>query len=387
MIRLTLFFLLFLTVPLFSIENLQPFYSVKAPEGFTKGKEAFARVFATVKAGYYDGKGLSEDDLYYAAIQGMLRKISPPKTPTQSKIWSVAEKKKALGSLKTKQLAIGIKYSYDRNDGSMKIRRVEENSPAMGKLLVNDRIMRINDKVLKNKTIEEISKLLSGKSGELLKFKVVRDIKVLEVIVVLKSFKRKYSRASEVNGVGYVRLLSFSDKISTELKEHVEIFRQKKMGLLIIDLRHNTGGYFNEAIKSAELFLKKGSPIVSVVRSGSKRTDYTSLNSKHSDVKIAILIDKYSASSSEVLAAALRKNNRAVLIGKKSYGKAITEKTFDIKNKYYIKFTVGAMYDIEGGNWHETGLIPDLEVSGKILDDPASDRVVLKAIEYLKKRK
>jgi carboxyl-terminal processing protease len=387
MIRIFFILFFFCCASSYGDETLDPLYSVKAPESFSKGKTAFANVVKLVQQKYYDSKGLTEDDLFYAAIKGILRKISPPKSPSQGKIWSASAKKKALGSLKTKQVSAGIKYEFDTSDGSVKILSVEENSAAWEKLLTHDRIMRINGKPLVDKSKKEVSALLSAKSGEVLKLKVVRDIEILDVSIEMKPFKRKYSSASEIKGCGYVRLSSFSDKISNELKDHLDTFVKSKCKNLILDLRHNTGGYFTEGVNTAKLFLKKGTPILSVVRSGSNRTNYVSDNENPYNFKIAVLVDRYSASSSEIVASALKHNNAAVLVGDRTYGKAITEKTFDIKNGYYIKFTVGAMYDIHGGNWHENGLQPDLKLVSKINDKPEEDAVVLKAISYLEELK
>ena len=366
-------------------DKLDPFYSVKAPEKFKNGKLAFENVMKIVSSQYYDSKGITEDDLYYAAIKGILRRISPPKTPTQGKIWSRAEKSAAMNSLKTQQLFAGFKYEFSSIEGSLRVLSIEQGSPADGFLKVNDLVKRINDKELKGKSSSQISEMLKGEKGTEIKLKVVRDIEVLDATLKLKTFKRKYCKGQIIKDTGYVRLKSFSENASDEIKEHLEKFKSTGCKSVILDLRQNTGGYFTQAIKTAELFLKKRSRILSVVRS-SKRTDYQSFNQSPFDFKVAVLIDRYSASSSEIVASALKENKRAILIGSNSYGKAITEKTFDINNNFYIKFTVGAMYDIKKGNWHESGLTPDIAVDGKIHENPEEDSVVTKAIEYLKKK-
>ncbi|MCM8542260.1 MAG: S41 family peptidase, partial [Lentisphaeraceae bacterium] len=101
---------------------------------------------------------------------------------------------------------------------------------------------------------------------------------------------------------------------------------------------------------------------------------------------IVILTNGRTASSSEVLAAALRANNKAVIIGINSYGKAIIEKPFSLSNGYLVKFSVGAMYTYDGQTWHEDGLSPDIKSDTKFSTKLADDPAVIKALNYFKNR-
>ncbi|MCM8528611.1 MAG: S41 family peptidase [Lentisphaeraceae bacterium] len=371
---------------LHAVEDLPSLYKISAPKEFKSGEKVFSEVMKIVKEGFYDTEGLTDDDLYYAAIKGILRRISPPESPTQGKIWSLADKEKVYGNLQEKKVFSGINSVFDKEEGSLTVKSLIDGSPAIGLLQEKDRIMRIDGKSLKDLSKDELSKLLSGEEGKVVKLKVIRDIEVLDIEITLKEVKIHNCLKAVVEDTGYLRVKSFSSNISGEMKTHLEDFKKQKLKKVIIDLRGNTGGYFTEGVRSAELFLKKGTAIVSVLRSGSKRSDYYSTNLRPYTFDIAVLTNGRTASSSEILAAALRANNKAVLIGVNSYGKAIIEKPFSLSNGYLVKFSVGAMYTYDGQTWHEDGLSPDIKSETKFSKVLSEDPAVKKALNYFKNR-
>lgn len=384
---LKFFFITLCTIfSLHAVEDLPSLYKISAPSEFKSGEKAFSEVLKIVKEGFYDSKGLSDDDLYYAAIKGILRRISPPESPTQGKIWSAADKKKVYGNLQEKKVFSGINSVYDKEEGSLTVKSLVEGSPAIGVLEKKDRIMRIDGKSLKNLSQDELKKFLSGEEGKVVKLKVIRDIEILDVEIKLKEVFIKNCVTAVLEKTGYIRVKSFSENISQEMKTHLNEFKAKKLSRVIIDLRGNTGGYFTEGVRASELFLKKGASIVSVLRSGTKRSDYYSRNLRPYLFDLVVLTNGRTASSSEVLAAALRANNKAVLIGSNSYGKAIIEKPFSLSNGYSVKFSVGAMYTNDGQTWHEDGLSPDIKSETKFGLKISEDLAVKKALNYFKNK-
>ena len=382
----SLFIILCTIFTVHAVEELPSLYKISAPEDFKSGEKVFSEVIKIVKEGYYDSKGISDDDIYYAAIKGILRQISPPESPTQAKIWSSSQKKKVYGNLQSKKVFAGINSVYDKEEGSLTVKSLIKGSSAEGVLQEKDRIMRIDGKSLKNLSSDQLKSLLSGEDGKLVKLKVVRDIEVLDLEIKLKEVRVFNCVAAELDGVGYLRVKTFSESISKEMKEHLIKFKEAKISKLIIDLRDNTGGYFTEGVRSAELFLRKGKSIVSVLRSGSTRSDYFSRNLRPYSFTIAVLTNGRTASSSEVLAAALRANGMAVIVGSNSYGKAIIEKPFSLSNGFSVKFSVGAMYTSDGQTWHEDGLSPDIKSSTKRALKYEDDIAVQKALKYLKSK-
>ena len=364
-------------------DELPSLYKISAPEGFKSGKEAFSEVLKIVKKEFYDSENLKEEDLYYAAIKGILRRLSPPESPNQGKIWSSEERKKVYDDLKEMKAYFGVKFVFDKKDGSLTVTNILKESPALNILKINDRIMRIDGEPLKGLEGNDFNQMLTGGDNREVALTVVRDIEVLNLKVKLKEVRVYNCIAATVDGVGYLRIKSFSENISGEMKEHLEKFRKENLKALIIDLRDNTGGYFSEGVKSAELFLKRESKIVSVLRAGGQTSHHFSRNLVPYDFQLAILIDGRTASSSEVLAAAMSEN-KAVLIGENSYGKAIIEKPFELSNGYSIKFSVGAMYSPKGKTWHEDGLSPDIKSQTEFGKTIEEDIAVLKAVKYLK---
>lgn len=366
-------------------DELPSLYKISAPKEFKSGEKVFSEVLKIVKEGFYDSKAISDDDLYYAAIKGILRRLSPPESPTQGKIWSAADKKKVYGKLEEKKVFSGINSVYDKEQGSLTVKSLIEGSPAINLLEKNDRIMRIDGQSLKNLSQDQLKKLLSGEEGKVVKLKVIRDIEILDIEIKLKQVTVKNCVTAVLKDTAYIRVKSFSENISQEMKSHLKSFKDQKVSKIIIDLRENTGGYFTEGVRAAELFLRKGASIVSVLRSGTIRSDYYSRNLRPYIFDIAILTNGRTASSSEILAAALRANNKAVLIGSNSYGKAVIEKPFSLSNGYSVKFSVGAMYTNDGQTWHEDGLSPDIKSETKFAKNLTDDPAVLKALNYFKK--
>jgi len=166
--------------------------------------------------------------------------------------------------------------------------------------------------------------------------------------------------------IGYIAIRKFSEGVSEEVKAELGAFTKEKVARLILDLRGNSGGVFNQALKCAELFIPKGKSLMRMVSHGSKINNYVSANEESFSFRLVVLVDKHSASASEILGAALREEAGATLVGTGTYGKATMERIYTLENKFRVKFTNAALYSPKGKSWQKTGLLPDFPASQEL---------------------
>lgn len=343
-----------------------PMFPVNLPNDFPDAGATFNEVRKLILDKYYTTT-ITEQALYYAAIRGMLRHVSPPQLPELAKIWAPEGFDKFQDHLKGVDVSVGIKANLNPAEGSLTVTDVLPESSSLGKLRPHDRIMRINGKPLKGLTSKAVEKLLRGKTGTEVKLTVVRDIEIFH-ITIKRSLLKVKNIVTEVlpNNAGYLRISAFTASTTPEANQAIKNFKEQGINKVIIDLRNNTGGVFIESLRLAELFLPKKSIMLRTLTHPEKIDTYVSSNERPYDMDIIVLVNKQTASSSEVFSAALRGHGRAKMVGTQTLGKASLEQSFKLKNNYFVKFITGALYDPQGRSWQGIGLRPDYYVEQNI---------------------
>ena len=164
------------------------------------------------------------------------------------------------------------------------------------------------------------------------------------------------------DSVGYIKIDGFFGRVVSEMKNAMEALVSQGMQSVIIDVRDNPGGGLNESLEVSKLFLHKGDLIVTIMARNEQEESYSAKADGY-DLPVTILVNKESASGSELFTAALRDNGRAVVVGKKTYGKGIVQSFFKIRaNGGYVKITTDAYFTPKGVNIHHIGITPDIEV-------------------------
>lgn len=335
-----------------------PLFPIELAEEFPKAKQTFNEVKQRLLKHYYSDR-LNEDALYYAAIQGMLRHASPPDNKDLARIWSPRQYQSFSDILQGVQTAIGVQLKVNTADASLTITHVSPNSPAHNKLQIHDRILRINGEKLLGKSFAQINTMLSGPEGSTIKFTVVRDIDVFDTELIRQQFNVQNVAVSIQGQLAYIIINKVTANISTELQKALHQLKQEGVRELIIDLRNNGGGDFFEGIRMAETLLEKDKVILRILQKQQQIQNYVSTNANPANFKIIVLVNKHTASSAEVFASALRDHQKARLVGTRTHGKASVEGTYSLKNGYYAKFIIAAMYSPRGQSWHSKGLLPD----------------------------
>ncbi|MEE8430127.1 MAG: S41 family peptidase [Candidatus Desulfatibia sp.] len=342
--------------------TFKPLFPVGLNHDFPESKKTFEEVKNLIMQHYYSDE-ITEDALYWSAIQGMLRHISPPKEPELAKIWTAEEYEKIYLSRQGNQVSIGIKSTFNPNEGRLTVTEVLPDSPADSILKPFDHILRIDSQSLKGKTLQELNALLDGKEGTEVDLTVNRDVKIFKVTLTRWKFKTETLIISRLTDeIALVEIKRFTAKLSNKLKDELTKLKDKDFQKLIIDLRNNPGGVFAESLRMVELFLPEKRILLRTFQRAQKLQNYVSVNTQPFGFDIAVLVNPQTASSAEILASALQDHRKALVIGTKTFGKGVFEKTFKLNNDFHVKFITGAMYSPKGSSWQGRGLTPDFLV-------------------------
>jgi len=352
-----------LCVGIRAAEEVKPLFNVTIGHEFPEAKATVEEIIGLVLKEYYNSQ-VNEESLWWGAAEGILRRLSPEENKGLAAIWQPEDYKAVDQALRGVKESIGIKSSFNTGDGTLTVTEVTAGGPSESLLFPYDRIVRIDGTPLKGLGVKEIDGLLKGDAGTRVSLKIVRDIMVFDLVVTRAAVKVENVQSQMLpDSVGYLSVLRFSTGVTDRLKAELASFRDEGVASVILDVRGNSGGVFAEALKSAELFIPKGKSLMRMVSHGSKVNNYVSANEEIFVFPLAVLLNETSASASEIVAAALRDEAGAVLVGAKTYGKATMEKAYTLSNKFHVRFTNAALYSPKGKSWQKTGLLPDYPIA------------------------
>jgi carboxyl-terminal processing protease len=269
-------------------------------------------------------------------------------------------------SIKATLFGIGIQIGT-REDKLLIIAPIEDTPADKAGLKANDEILEIDGKSAKGMSVKDAADLIRGEKGSQVKLMIKRGEQPPKMVSVLRdeiklksvSVKTPFDLSLPKN-VGYIRLSSFlSTNASTELKAAMKDMGPKDG--YIIDLRSNPGGLLSNAISIADFFLSRGSIVSTVDRDGYKEVRYSN-PTLVTDKPLVLLIDEGSASASEILSGALKDNNRALLVGHRSFGKGLVQEINQLPGGAGINITTQRYLTPNDTDINKTGIEPDLKV-------------------------
>ncbi len=334
----------------------------------------------------YDKKLKTKEDAY-VAIETMLTSLNDPYTRFLDPKEFSEETQSIKGSLKGIGTQIGLR------DGELVIIAPLEDSPAeKAGLLADDRILEINGESTKGISIDAAADKIRGEKGTTVTlliqrkgvpnkvYSVVRD----EIEVKSVSCKPPFETTKIPNDIQYIRLSSF---ISKNAAGEIESILNNSSGMkgFIIDLRSNPGGLLTNAIYISDMLLK-GGVIVSTVDRDSYKTTTRARYQQVTDKPIVVLINKGSASASEILSGALKDNHRATIVGEQSFGKGLVQEINKLPDEAGMNITIQRYLTPSGSDINKKGITPDVTVELTKENVEAKKDVQLeKAIEILEK--
>lgn len=261
----------------------------------------------------------------------------------------------------------GIGIVYEKAPRNLyRIRSVMKKSPAEeAGLKKGDVITKVEGRnVDKGK---DVLKLIKGKAGTKVKLVIKRAGKLKSYTIVRRDIKEKtvYSRIVKKKFV-QIRITSFGVNTATEFKKEYKKYKDKGFKNIILDLRYNGGGFLDSALAIGNMFVDKGTAIK--VYNKSKEEDSYEYGKGKEDAKVVILVNKYSASASEILAVSLQENGAAKLVGEKTYGKGVIQTTLPLKSGGALYLTTLEYVSPKGKKIHGVGITPDYVVHNKYRD-------------------
>ena len=320
--------------------------------------KVFTEVLTLVENNYVEPT--NSQDLIYGAIRGMLDTLDPHSsfmTPDVYKEMQV-ETQGSFGGL-------GIEITVREHQLTV-VAPIDGTPAQRAGIQAGDHIIRIDKAPTKDMTLVEAVRKLRGPKGSQVTVTIFRegeepfDVSITRDIIEVHSV-----RASDLleGGIGYIRLVSFQERTAHDLEEALNALKEQGMRGLILDLRNNPGGLLTQAVQTADLFLEKGKTIVSTEgRVKSQNIRFVDEHDNPKSFPMVVLVNKGSASASEIVAGALQDHQRAILVGTTTFGKGSVQTVIPLNDGSGLRLTTAKYFTPKGRVIHEVGLTPDIVV-------------------------
>ena len=262
---------------------------------------------------------------------------------------------------------VGIRLTVDVNTQVLTVLEALPNSPAVkAGIRAKDQILSINGRSTSLMSADTAAALMRGKVGSEVKLRLNRagqppfDIAVqrgvIELPSVIQAMKQEGNRR-----IGYIRVTEFNSHTTEQTKQAMEELTAQQADGYVLDLRGNPGGLFKASIEIAELWLDHGLIVQTVNRAG-KPEPIRARSKALTQQPLAVLVDGYSASSSEILTGALQDNRRATIVGSSTFGKGLVQSVHELSDGSGVTITVARYLTPSGKDISEKGIIPDIPV-------------------------
>lgn len=330
----------------------------------------------------------SEEDLNNGKLKGMVQALGDPYTEYYTK-----DEYEALMEDTTGEFGgIGIVVSPDDKGRIAIISPIADTPAQRAGIKSGDFIVSIDDVDFTAEQMNEAVELMRGEPGTSVKITVLRDGELLDFDLVREIIKSESVDAQMIPDydLGYIRISSFKQNTYNEFVDKLDEMKKQGAKGIVLDLRGNPGGLLDSAENIADELLGKATIIYIQNKAGERA--YAKSDAKMDDIPLVVLIDEGSASASEILAGTLKDNNRAKLVGKKSFGKGVVQRLHEFKDGTGLKITESEYYLPNGENIHKKGIEPDYEVElprdikGAGPEYLEEDTQLKKAVEVLEKQ-
>ena len=321
--------------------------------------DLFGEVLEKINKEYVDEVDQSKS--MDAAINGLLQSLDP---------YSAYMTPESFEGMQTETSGefggLGIEVGMEA--GVIKVISPIDNTPASkAGLKAGDYIVKINNVQVQGKSLMEAVDLMRGPVGSSIEITVRRrGVKKALIFNITREIIEVQSVKSELieNNIGYIRLTSFNENSSEQIKDKVnKLKKNKNLQGYILDLRNNPGGLLSQAIRISDFFLENGEIVSTKSRKVSENRKWFAKKGDITNGKTLIVLINYgSASASEIVAGALKDHKRAIILGENSYGKGSVQSIIPLKNRGAIRLTIAKYYLPSGKSISEVGVTPDIEV-------------------------
>ena len=321
--------------------------------------DLFSEVLDKVKKEYVED--IDQSEVMDAAINGVLQSLDP-----YSAYMSPSMYKEMATETSGEFGGLGIEVSMEA--GVVKVISPIDDSPASkAGIKAGDYIVKINNIQVQGKSLTEAVELMRGPIGSEINITIRRvgvkkalNFKIKRAVIEVASVKSEIKNKN----IGYIRLTSFNENSSDQVKDKINIFKKKNIKYYILDLRNNPGGLLSQAIKISDFFLDKGEIVSTKSKKDSENRRWFAKKGDILDGKTFVVLINYgSASASEIVAGSIKDHKRAILIGERTYGKGSVQSIIPLKNDGAIRLTVSKYYLPSGNSISDVGVMPDFEIS------------------------
>lgn len=359
----------------------------KGKNYFVLSKELakFVDAYDAIVNNYY--KEVDKDKLVESAINGMVSSVGDEYTSYSDKDVTDNFNETVNG----KYMGIGALIMKSEND--LVIYKIFEDSPSYrAGLKDGDIILKLDDKDTKDMSVNDIASIVKNDTNKEVKLLVKRGEENLDITIVKDMVELPVVSGKVINHndkkIGYISLSIFSSVASEQFNKQLVKLEKEGISGLVIDVRGNSGGYLTTVTDIASYFLKKGD-IIYKLEVNDKVTVRKDKTKESRDYPVAVLIDKNSASASEILASSIKESYNGYVVGTNSYGKGTVQQTLVLSDGSMIKYTI-EKWLTPLGNWiNEEGVVPTnyVELSSEYLNNPVfeNDNQLNEALELVSK--
>jgi carboxyl-terminal processing protease len=352
--------------------------SVSAQEGPYEGLKTFTEILSTIQRSYVEP--VKSKDLITGAINGMIGTLDPHSSYMPPDIYKESQ-------IDTKGEFGGLGLQVGAKDGKVVVIAPIEGTPAdRAGILAGDVILKVDDQVLEKELgLMDAVHRMRGPKGSKVVLTIEREhqktpmiFEMVRETIIVQSVKSKVLDGD----IGYARITQFQEQTAHDLAIALAKLKTANVHSLILDLRNNPGGLLNSSVEVSEQFLEDGHLVVSVKTRDGKKDEYIGHGGGFwKDVPMVVMVNKGSASASEIVSGALQDWGRAVVLGTQSFGKGSVQTILPLSDGSALRLTTAKYYTPKGRSIHGQGITPDIIVKleqptqAKLLEseDPKTD--------------
>lgn len=352
--------------------------------------ERINEVKSMIDKNYY--KNADDYDVLMGMLKGAVSSLNDP----YSYYMTEDEYKKFNEETDGEFAGLGIYVSGSIDDNLITIVSPMKGTPAdRAGLKTDDKIIKINGEDFTADKLDDAVKIMRGKPGEKVKITILRrdkngkaqflDFDIVREIIKVQTVSSKLLK----DNIGYISISGFDTPTYNDFNKQYKELKKQGMTKLILDLRNNPGGLLTTSTQVVNTFLDGGLIMYTLDKQNNKETINATKGAD--DIKIVVLVNKGSASASEIVAGALKDRKRATIVGTQTFGKGIVQTVYNMPDGEGLKLTTSAYYTPSGVNIHGKGIAPDVkvelneEVKTISIDNLNKDNQIQKAIEILNK--
>ena len=335
---------------------------------------------------------ISDEKLFDGMYKGLVDSLNDPYTVYMNK----KEIKSFMEDVQASYAGVGMMMSPDKKNDSIVVVVPFKGAPAYkAGIKPGDNILKVNGEKLTSKDMNKAISIMKGKVGKKVVMEVYRPStkKTLNKVLYTEniSIPTVDSKVKEGN-IGYIRISQFAEKTAADFISQLDELKSKGIKGLIIDVRDNPGGYYDQVVEICDALLPKATIVYTIDKYGHKEVESSDEEHK-TNLPMAVLVNGQSASASEILSGALKDNKKAVLIGTRTFGKGLVQSTFPLSDGSATKITIAKYYTPSKVCIQGKGIEPDIKSAlpdGKEstldLTTKEKDTQLDKALGYIEKK-